>query len=772
MSTRCMGCMRIFDTGAVCPTCGFNSNSRPEVPGDLGIYTIISDRYIIGKVIRRSAINVTYLAWDNRMDKSVNVTEYFPKNFVERQSGDERVYCKPTSDVMAFEGCKSSVYSQGRMFARFQVSGRVESTPNYIDCFENNGTVYTVTDTIGGSSLNDIIASGRRFNYSEVKTVLFPVIETLARFGEERINHCNITPDSLYVDNTGKAKIVDFCGAGNIQCLSAAERGAYLNGLYIAPEVFLEGKEPGESSDVYSICKIMYVMICGAEALNYPLSADSLRRMGVGYNVTETIMNGLQYESSRVGTFKSLLTGLREAEKKDANSFQTNPPVSNNPPVPPTGPGAGNNVNPPWDGPRITQQPTGGGKNNSTAKILIIAGVSALVLISILIIAIVAGSSGSSSRSSSSGSGRTTTQPDYYTDDTDDTDDTSGTDTTLSVSNYNTIKTGETYTFTTEYAGTYIFESTDSDGNIFCGIHSGEEYVGGDSYNSADGTNFRVAVRCNSYENLEFCAETTGSEDRELNLKIYTASVEEGTNNLPYLYNIQYNIDVSESGYYLFDSRDSGSVKYYKNESESYDDDYFVSYVYAHSDSYVELYGCSDRSAKLTLTKVPELSIGDNICNATNTKFYIYKTNSSGYYRFTCDTAEFSYHGDSKASAVKNYSSYSEYTYEYIVHTDSSDTILISFNTTGSHTLSVRSATERDYNGFVKYMGYLDSGIYLGSSNTLYYDHSTAGESCHFTDGLSRYPVTYYVDSSNNLWLGFQATNSGSEYIIWYKTGS
>lgn len=71
---RCMGCMEEYDDNTtVCPYCGYVKGTPAKEIYQLQPESILSGRYIIGKVLGFGGFGITYIAWDSVLEKKVAV---------------------------------------------------------------------------------------------------------------------------------------------------------------------------------------------------------------------------------------------------------------------------------------------------------------------------------------------------------------------------------------------------------------------------------------------------------------------------------------------------------------------------------------------------------------------------------------------------------------------------------------------------------------------------------------------------------------------------
>ena len=91
---RCLGCMREFgDEFDVCPHCGYLVGTEAASKNHLAPGTVLQNRYTLGKVLGQGGFGITYIAWDQKLERAVAVKEYMPNALASRMTGDREISC-------------------------------------------------------------------------------------------------------------------------------------------------------------------------------------------------------------------------------------------------------------------------------------------------------------------------------------------------------------------------------------------------------------------------------------------------------------------------------------------------------------------------------------------------------------------------------------------------------------------------------------------------------------------------------------------------------
>ncbi len=129
---------------------------------------------------------------------------------------------------------------------------------------ENELGAFLVMEYIKGESLHTLIREGR-LNFHEKIKILQGVALGLHEAHRNGIVHRDIKPANILVDQSGRAKLIDFGIAKAMFSKNevTTETGAVIGTMnYIAPEIF-SGSFPSIQSDIYALGLVLFEMVTG-----------------------------------------------------------------------------------------------------------------------------------------------------------------------------------------------------------------------------------------------------------------------------------------------------------------------------------------------------------------------------------------------------------------------------------------------------------------------------------------------------------------------------
>ena len=260
MAKLCMGCMNPLPEGnTTCSVCGFDPAVDKNPEHCLPITASLQGHYIVGRLMSAASDHLLYLAYDRQLREPCFIQEFFPGGVCRRDT---------IGGVQPLEGC-------GRIFEEYaaQFRGMMRSlarmrelpavVPVY-DIFEENGTVYAVSDYCQGMTLTKKTKlAGGRIPWPEARTMFMPLLSGLAALNDAGVHHLAICPDNILVGADGKARLRGFS-------IAAARRMGTdltpdLRTGYAAPEQYNGTDDVTAAADVYGMAATLFRTVTGNE---------------------------------------------------------------------------------------------------------------------------------------------------------------------------------------------------------------------------------------------------------------------------------------------------------------------------------------------------------------------------------------------------------------------------------------------------------------------------------------------------------------------------
>jgi len=152
--------------------------------------------------------------------------------------------------------------AQKRFMREARSAGNL-SHPNIVTIYEvgeDAGMTYIAMEYIEGQSLEEIVASGRRFSPEEVTDLIGQIGSALDYAHQKGVIHRDIKPGNILIDREGKAHIVDFGIARIITSTMTQTSMVMGTPFYMSPEQ-IAGKKVDGRSDIFSLGTIMYELL-------------------------------------------------------------------------------------------------------------------------------------------------------------------------------------------------------------------------------------------------------------------------------------------------------------------------------------------------------------------------------------------------------------------------------------------------------------------------------------------------------------------------------
>ncbi len=276
----CYHCMnRIQDDRAhTCPSCGKPLHVEQENASSmLPPGTVLDGKFLIGYAIGFGGFGITYIGWDQLLQRKVAVKEFYPRQFCRRREDGVTVTLTEQKMRDRYTAGLKSFLQEARSLASLQetVKGIVAIT-NY---FEANGTGYIIMEYLEGMDVKNILKkSGGTREYEWCRQVVLSVLCTLKEIHRQGILHRDIAPDNVFITKEGVIKLIDFGAAKHESDLIAQDAAIVLKVGYAPIEQYSRTAQQGPYTDLYAVAALFYRMLTGRKPApaNERVSEDTL----------------------------------------------------------------------------------------------------------------------------------------------------------------------------------------------------------------------------------------------------------------------------------------------------------------------------------------------------------------------------------------------------------------------------------------------------------------------------------------------------------------
>ena len=253
----CMGCMNPLDGDRHC-ICGFSIDGYKVSTRCLPPGTVLTERYLVGRMIGEGSFGVTYIGRDLLLGIIVAIKEYFPLSYGSRDArkGEQVIYIYRDNDKKGLE----HFYREAKLLSQFHMLDGIVSVRDF---FYANETAYIVMDYIKGITLKEHVKKNGAVEGKEALAMIRPVIRSLHIVHQADIIHRDISPDNLLLTEQKKLVLVDFGSARVEDSTMTQSMTVMFKRGYTPKEQYLRRGKLGAWSDIYSLCATMYFMLTG-----------------------------------------------------------------------------------------------------------------------------------------------------------------------------------------------------------------------------------------------------------------------------------------------------------------------------------------------------------------------------------------------------------------------------------------------------------------------------------------------------------------------------
>ena len=276
----CLACLRERGAAGGCPACGFDEGAVVSSPLHLPPRTILHGQYLVGRALGQGGFGITYLAWDLALEMPVAIKEFLPTDFASRASAQLSVTPYGEDGAANFDLGLEAFEGEARTLARCRTLDGVVEVFNY---FRENGTGYIVMHYLHGRTLREHLrARGAPLPYGEAAEIVRPVLEALREVHRLGLVHRDISPDNIYICDTGRVCLLDFGAARNAVRDRSKSLSVQFKVGYTPEEQYRRHGAQGPWTDIYAAAATFYRALTGLtpQPSLDRLSLDQLRPPG------------------------------------------------------------------------------------------------------------------------------------------------------------------------------------------------------------------------------------------------------------------------------------------------------------------------------------------------------------------------------------------------------------------------------------------------------------------------------------------------------------
>lgn len=269
-----------------------------------------NNTYRIVKVLGQGGFGITYLAFDENLERYVAIKEFFPQGYCNRDQSTSHVTTVVTSATDLVEKLRTKFLKEAKNIAKFDHPGIIKIHA----AFEENNTAYYVMEFIDGGSLDDYVKKNGPLSDEQAKVYMNRIGHALQYIHARRINHLDIKPANIMVRaSDGQPILIDF-GVSKQYDYTGHQTSTSPVGLshgYSPLEQYQAGgiNEFSPKTDLYSFAATFYYLLTG----NHPPQAALL------------LDNELEFPSRvnpiMVNAIKRAMSASRNNRQDDISAF-------------------------------------------------------------------------------------------------------------------------------------------------------------------------------------------------------------------------------------------------------------------------------------------------------------------------------------------------------------------------------------------------------------------------------------------------------------------
>ena len=250
-----------------CRNCGYHAEESSAVKDYLAPFTILKEKYLLGKSLGQGGFGITYLAENMQSGLRCCIKEYSPSGLLQGRTPDGALILADEENRPEYEEGKQQFIEEACALQELREN---ISVVDIRDFFEENGTAYFAMELIEGCNLRVF-----RKNHNPKQTLkmalqmLFLLGSSLAEVHRFGMIHGDISPENILITQDGEIKLIDFGAARSFrQGSDNKERKIYLKPNYAPYEQYTQKPCQGPWTDIYALAATFYFIVSGRKMLD------------------------------------------------------------------------------------------------------------------------------------------------------------------------------------------------------------------------------------------------------------------------------------------------------------------------------------------------------------------------------------------------------------------------------------------------------------------------------------------------------------------------
>lgn len=199
------------------------------------------------------------------------------------------------------------------------------------EIFEENGTAYYVMDYAEGGSLADLVKREGHLSEPEAIRYILQVAEALAYIHGENMNHLDVKPANILLNDCNEAVLIDFGLSKQYDALTGGQTSTTPVGIsegYAPMEQYKQGgvSEFSPETDIYALGATFFMLLTGktppgaSDIFENGVPVDELKALGVRVKTIGVIKKTMRpKKKDRISDVNVFIESLRNLSSTKAN---------------------------------------------------------------------------------------------------------------------------------------------------------------------------------------------------------------------------------------------------------------------------------------------------------------------------------------------------------------------------------------------------------------------------------------------------------------------